>query len=68
MPEFAPNANASRPVHIVAEAELQDWLAMLPAVARGWAEATGFKAALGEVLLLPDTAGQVVAAVVGYGS
>ena len=68
MPEFAPAASPSRPVHIVAEADLQEWLAAQPGPARSWVEAAGFKACLGEVLLLPDAAGQVVAAVVGYGS
>jgi leucyl aminopeptidase len=68
MPEFAPAASPSRPVHIVAEADLQDWLAAQSGPARSWAEAAGFKAGLGEVLMLPDASGKVVASVVGYGS
>ena len=68
MPEFAPASSPSRPLYIVAEADLSAWLATQPAAMGAWVQATGFKAALGAVLLLPDASGQVAAAVVGYGS
>jgi leucyl aminopeptidase len=68
MPEFAPASGQSRPLFIVAEADLAAWSATQPASTRGWLEATGFTAALGAVVLLPDAAGQVVGAVVGYGT
>ncbi|WP_415233942.1 leucyl aminopeptidase family protein [Pseudorhodobacter sp.] len=68
MPEFAPAAGPSRPLYIVAEPDLQAWLATQPASVCAWVNASGFTAALGAVLLLPDGAGQAVAAVVGYGT
>ncbi|MGO4908036.1 M17 family metallopeptidase [Pseudorhodobacter sp. W20_MBD10_FR17] len=68
MPDFAPAAALSRPVHIVSEAGLADWLGAQSGLVRGWVEANGFKGALGAVLLLPDATGQVVAAAVGYGN
>lgn len=68
MPEFAPAAALSRPVHIVSEAGLADWLVAQSGLVRGWVEATGFTGALGAVLLVPDGSGQVAAALVGYGN
>jgi leucyl aminopeptidase len=68
MPEFAPAAALSRPVHIVSEAGLAEWLVAQSGLVRGWIEATGFTGALGAVMLVPDAAGQVAAAVVGYGN
>lgn len=68
MPEFAPAKNPSRPLHIVAEADLQGWLVTQDTTTRSWVTGTGFTASLGSVVLLPDAAGHVAAAVVGYGT
>ena len=68
MPDFAPADGASRPIHIVASDGLDDWLAAQPAPVRAWLGDVGFKAGLGEVVLLPGAEGAVVAAVVGYGT
>jgi len=68
MPEFAPAASPSCPLHIVAEADLQAWLATQPEATTRWVTANGFTASLGAVLLLPDATGQIAAAVVGYGT
>ena len=68
MPDFAPADGASRPIHIVASDGLDDWLAAQPAPVRAWLGDVGFKAGLGEVVLLPGADGAVVAAVVGYGT
>jgi leucyl aminopeptidase len=68
MPDFAPAAALSRPVHIVSEAGLADWLGAQSGLVRGWVKANGFTAALGAVILLPDATGQIAAAAVGYGN
>lgn len=68
MPEFAPADAVSRPLHIVAEPDLDAWLAAQPAATGAWLAATGFKAGLGDLRLLPDAQGHVAAAVIGYGS
>ncbi|KAA0972032.1 leucyl aminopeptidase family protein [Aureimonas fodinaquatilis] len=44
-----------------------DEVANLPEQARRWAQATGFKAASGSVLLVPDASGKVSEAVLGLG-
>lgn len=68
MPVFAPAEAESRPIHIVAESELEGWLDAQAGPVRAWVRAVGFKAGLGEVVLLPDEGGAVSAAVVGYGT
>ncbi|EEW26795.1 leucyl aminopeptidase family protein [Rhodobacter ferrooxidans] len=63
----APDA-ASRPLHVVVADDLSGWLAAQPAAVRGWLTDGDFKAALGDLRLLPAADGGVAAAVVGYGS
>lgn len=67
MPEFAPAEAVSRPVNVVDEAGFASWLGMQSGQVRAWLTATGYKAALGELALLPGADG-VVGAVVGYGN
>ncbi|WP_022704263.1 leucyl aminopeptidase family protein [Pseudorhodobacter ferrugineus] len=68
MPEFVPAASPSKPLYILAEADLQAWLGTQPAPVAAWVAANGFTAGLGAVLPLPDAAGQITAAIVGYGT
>ncbi|WP_050528150.1 leucyl aminopeptidase family protein [Pseudorhodobacter aquimaris] len=68
MVEFAPADCASRPIHIVAEEVLGDWLATQSATVQAWLTTTGFKAGLGQLALLPGDDGGVGAAVLGYGT
>ncbi|SDE60945.1 leucyl aminopeptidase family protein [Limimaricola pyoseonensis] len=65
--DFAPASAEARPLHLVAADRLDAALAALPAPARAWAEAQGFKAAAGAVLPLPDGAGGLWGALVGLG-
>jgi len=59
----------ARALHIVPSDGLDDLIAALPEFQRSWLQETGFKAALGDLRLLPDPAtGQASAAVVGYGT
>jgi leucyl aminopeptidase len=65
---FSPDGAPAIPLHAVSKAGLDAWLeAQAPRLA-AWAEATGFDAGAGRVLVVPDDAGRVAAAAVGLGS
>ena len=54
-------------ISVVGEDGLKAWKKDLPAAQNQWVESSGFKAGTGEVLLLPNDAGSINAAVVGVG-
>ena len=58
----------SRPLWIVTEGELQDWLAGQPAPVAAWVRAHGFQAERHRVLSLPSQEGGIGGAVVGLGA
>ena len=64
---FAPADAATRPLHLVSKDVLEDWREGLDARARAFVETSGFAATAGEVVLLPDETGAVVAAAGGLG-
>ena len=64
-PRFAAAGAAARALHLVPEDGLE---AALPPGAGPWALAAGFKAKLGETLLLPGPDGTVAAALLGHGT
>lgn len=64
---FATDADGARPLYLIASDGLSEGLAELDPAARHWAETSGFTGALGEVLLVPDGAGDVVGALGGLG-
>jgi leucyl aminopeptidase len=66
-PRFADADSPSRPLHIIAAADLPEWLAGQSPALRGWVQAAGFTAALGDLVLLPGDAG-VAGAVFGFGT
>ncbi|MCA3440158.1 MAG: leucyl aminopeptidase family protein [Rhodobacter sp.] len=66
-PRFADDGHPSRPLHIIASADLAGWLAGQTAALRGWVQAAGFTAGLGEVVLLPGGDG-VAGALFGFGT
>lgn len=68
IPAFADPGAASRPLVVVSPDGLEAAMARLGPAAAAWLEATGFKADLGELRLLPDAGGGVAGAVVGQGS
>ncbi|MEO1040178.1 MAG: leucyl aminopeptidase family protein [Pseudomonadota bacterium] len=59
---FAPADAPARPVRILAADGLDDRLASLPSAVRAHVEASGFKAAPGELLLLPGEDGALIGA------
>lgn len=56
------------PLHVVTQEHLQDWCAGPGAPWSAWIAASGFKAAIGDALLLPGPDGQCVGALAGLGS
>ena len=66
-PRFADADSPSRPLHVLASAGLPGWLAGQSDAVRGWVQAAGFTAALGDVVLLPGNDG-VAGAVFGFGT
>jgi leucyl aminopeptidase len=64
---FAPDAQASIPLHIVSAADWPAWIASRSEAEQAWALASGFRAALGSSLVFPDGQGGSLAAVVGHG-
>ena len=64
---FVTEAGAARPLFLVGKDDRDAVLATLPAEQKAWAEGAGFKAGVGEVLLLPGPDGQIAAALGGLG-
>ena len=64
-PRFAPADSTARTLHLVPEDGME---AALPLGAVSWAKAAGFKAKLGETLLLPGPDGSIAAALLGHGT
>jgi leucyl aminopeptidase len=67
-PGFADPKARAKPLHLVAPDDLPAFCATLPKAQQAWLAATGFAAGLGDLCLLPDTAGAVAAAVAGLGT
>ncbi len=65
---FAPASDPSLPLHVVAQSDLESWLADQPDRVRAWVAADGFSAALGQTLLVPGPEGTPEFALAGYGS
>jgi leucyl aminopeptidase len=61
---FAPADAESIPLHVIPS----DNLDAIPAEARAWADATGFTGSLGKTVVVPDDAGAISMALVGYGT
>lgn len=67
-PVFAEAGASALALHVVAPDGLDVLKARLGPAAAGWLEATGFKADLGEVRLIPGEGGTVAGAVAGFGT
>ncbi len=65
---FAAATDTTIPVHVIEGDDLEARLAKLPDMAQKWAKSQGFTAALGQVVTVPDNAGQIAMGLVGYGT
>ncbi len=65
--KFAATASEALPLYLCGKGEVSGVLETLDPVARAFAEAAGFKAKAGEVVLLPGADGAVVGALGGLG-
>lgn len=66
-PSFAPASSVAIPVHVVEKSALAGWLTDQPKAVSNWVGATGFKADLGEVALIPDATGAITSVLAGWG-
>lgn len=67
-PVFADQAAQSRPVIVLGPDNLESWLETQPAATAAWLHDNGFRATLGELLLIPGDGGSVAAALAGLGT
>lgn len=65
---FADPTVDAIPVHVVTPDDLDAALEGLTAQSRAWSQAQGFSAGLGEILVLPESDGQIAGVLVGYGT
>jgi leucyl aminopeptidase len=65
---FATDSETAIPLHVVTQDGLDGWLASQSAHTSAWVKATGFTAALGKVLIVPDDDGSLASVLVGYGT
>ena len=63
----APDA-AAVPIHLISESGFDAWRDSLPARARSWLTANGFRPERGRVCLIPDADGQLDAVALGLGA
>ncbi|MEM6596110.1 MAG: leucyl aminopeptidase family protein, partial [Pseudomonadota bacterium] len=68
LPSFMPQDAAALPLHVLDQDQFPDWLSDRAPEDIAWIEGTDFKAALGQMLLLPGPQGGPVAALAGYGT
>ena len=61
---FAVADDTTRPLHVLDEAEVKDWLADQDADVQTWLKAHGFTGAIGQAILLPGAE----SAVIGFGN
>lgn len=64
----SPHSSASRPLWLVTEAGLPQWLEQQPAALASWVRANGFQGERSRVLVLPGPAGEIAGALLGVGS
>lgn len=65
---FAKSNAPCIPLHVVEADELSSFLKKIPNDASKWAAAQGFKAALGQFVVLPGDNGEISSVVVGFGT
>lgn len=65
---FAQDPSDAIALHVIDGGSLDDWLAAQEPRVSGWVALNGFKATLGQVLIVPDAEGQIAMALAGYGT
>ena len=65
--EFASDREGAIPLHVIESTALETWCAGQPEAISAWVSSSGFTAALGTHLLVPDGAGRVAMVLAGYG-
>lgn len=65
---LAPKDSPACPLHVLDADEVALWTGQQSDRVRTWVEASGFKGAIGSVLMIPDETGHPQAALVGYGT
>ncbi len=65
---FAAATDAAIPLHVMDADDLEAALATLPNTAQAWAKAQDFTGALGQIVTVPNDAGQIVMGLIGYGT
>ena len=65
---FAAASDAAIPLHVIDADDLDDRLGTLPELAQAWAKSQDFKGSLGQVVTVPDGAGEIAMGLIGYGS
>jgi leucyl aminopeptidase len=67
IPKFADKSDDAIPITILSRKKLKVWLADQPDQVQSWVKANGFIGALGSILHLPDTDGNLTAVLFGWG-
>jgi leucyl aminopeptidase len=65
---FADPTLPSIPLHVVDQGTLDDWCAAQADMVREWVKTSGFTAALGQALVVPDAQGKAMMALAGFGN
>lgn len=67
-PDFADPSESSIPLHVLQQAEFDDWLKSQPEAAQSWITTCGFTGAIGQALVVPGSDGHPSHALAGYGT
>lgn len=67
-PRFAEPSDTSIPITVLQTSALDDWLSTQSNTVQNWVAASGFTAALGQKVLLPDVDGQITHVLFGWGT
>jgi leucyl aminopeptidase len=66
-PKFHAASGDAIPIDVLAKSKFATWLPNQPQTVQSWVQQTGFKAGLGEVLLLPNETGGLNGVLLGWG-
>ena len=65
---FPTDTDSAIPLSVIDADELVNWLGGKPQTIVNWVQGIGFRAAIGEICLIPDETGRPIQALAGYGS